>query len=157
VIIVLGLLLRAVYLKRWATAAEVPDETTSAQEEKIQKEEPAPPVAAAISETAPAAEILRAKLVLPGGSDIALTGGSRSIGRAEMGRALNLDELCLVSRKQFTVSFKDNSYFIEDTGGPNSTILNGEAIKDRGEAELKDGDTIEVAGVIKLKFVVQEP
>ena len=148
VIIVLGLLLRYVYLKRWASPEVVSDPPA------IQKEEPLPKE---ISEPATEPSVsTRAKLTLPDGLEIRITNNSQIIGRAEMARALGLDELCLISHKQFQVTCADGKYFIEDTGSANGTRLNGEDIKGKGTVELKDGDIIDAAGAIKLRFSVTE-
>jgi hypothetical protein len=147
-IIVLGLLLRSVYLKRWAAPATVavPDEEQTLGQPV--KETPAPAPQLPIT--------VRARLVLPEGIDIPLAANSQPIGRAELSRALGLDELVLISRKQFQVTRSDGQYFIEHLDGPNSTKLNGDDIKGKGTIELKDGDVIDIAGAIKLRFTVVE-
>ena len=145
VIVVLGLLLRRVYLKRWANP------------ESIAIDGKAPPAAEAtpviekpVSEVPEAA---RARLTLPDGLEIPLMGNTRIIGRAELSRALGLDELLLVSRKQFQITYGGGQYYVEDMGGPNSTRLNGEDIKGKAPLVLHDGDVIDAAGAVKLKFL----
>jgi hypothetical protein len=151
VIIVLGLLLRNVYLKRWASPASP---SIFAEIQAVQKDEtpsqeiPEPAIEPLVS--------TRAKLTLPDGLEIRITTSSQVIGRAELARALGLDELCLISRKQFRVTSQDGEYFIEDAGSTNGTKLNSEDIKDKGAMALKDGDIIDAAGAIKLKFSVIE-
>lgn len=151
VIIILGLLLRMVYIKRWSSPAEVEEPSLAPpQEESLPRENS---VAVAILESPGTA---RAKLSMPQGFEIAITSSSTTIGRTDMARVLGLDELCRISRKQFQVRSTDRQYFIEDMGSANSTSLNGEDIKGKGAVSLKDGDVVEAAGVIKLKFKIME-
>ena len=152
VIIILGFLVRLVYKKRWATPAEVQAPVITPRPELPPNEIPArTPVSAPEPAMAP-----MARLIMPNGLEITLTAKGQSIGRAELARALGLDELCLISHQQFQVTCTDGEYFIEDAGSANGTRLNGEDIKGKGTMSLKDGDTIEAAGVIKLKFSVSE-
>ncbi len=151
VIIVLGLLLRSVYLKRWASpaAASISEEEPAVQkDETLPQKLPEPVIEPSIS--------TRAKLTLPDGLEVRITAGSQVIGRAELARALGLDELNLISRKQFLVTCQDGKYFIEDAGSANGTKLNNEDIKGKGIIALKDGDIIDAAGAISLKFFVNE-
>ena len=148
IIIVLGLLLRSVYLKRWASPAAFSAPAEEQTLEQPVKESPAPAPQPPIT--------VRARLILPDGLDIPLTADTRPVGRAELSRALGLDELLLVSRKQFQVTHSNGQYFIEHLDGPNSTKLNGDDIKGKGTLELKDGDVIDIANAIKLKFTVIE-
>ena len=150
-IIVLGLLLRSVYLKRWASpaTASIPETVQAEQkDETLPQEIPEPVLEPSVS--------TRAKLTLPDGLEVRITTNSQVIGRAELARALGLDELGLISRKQFRVTCQDGKYFIEDTGSANGTKLNDEDIRGNGTMALTDGDTIEAAGAIKLKFSVTE-
>ncbi len=148
VIIVLGLLLRSVYLKRWAAPATV---STPAQEQTLEQ-----PVKETLAPAPQPPITVRARLVLPDGLEIPLAANTRPMGRAELSRALGLDELLLISRKQFQVTHNDGQYFIEHMDGSNSTKLNGDDIKGKGTIELKDGDVIDIAGAIKLRFTVIE-
>ena len=148
VIIVLGLLLRYVYLKRWASPEVVSAPVAVQKEEPLPKEIPEPAAEPSVP--------TRAKLTLPGGLEVRITTNSQVIGRAELARALGLDELGLISRKQFIVTCQDGEYHIEDTGSANGTKLNSEDIKGKGPMALKDGDIIDAAGAISLKFFVNE-
>jgi hypothetical protein len=151
IIIILGLLLRSVYLKRWANpaAASIPEEVQTIQKDEILPQEiPGPALEPSISP--------RAKLILPDGLELRITTNSQVIGRAELARALGLDDLGLISRKQFQVTCQEGKYFIEDAGSANGTKLNNEDIKGKGIIDLKDGDIIDSAGAIKLKFSVIE-
>jgi hypothetical protein len=96
----------------------------------------------------------RAKLSLPNGMEIQLAGASKIMGRGELARALELDDLGLISRKQFIINLDGDQFSIEDGGSANGTLLNSIDIKGKGPVDLNDGDTIEPAGAIKLEFLV---
>jgi len=105
------------------------------------------------SDTMPLAPA-RAKIALPDGTAIRLPGDNRTIGRADLARALGLDDLTLISRKHFQVKADDEHFYIEDLGSANGTLLNGKDIKGKGPVGLTDGDLIEPASAISLKFHV---
>jgi hypothetical protein len=94
----------------------------------------------------------RAKIALPNGIDIPLFDNSRVIGRADLARLLNLDNLALISRRHFEIKSDDGKFYIEDLGSANGTRLNGDDISGDGLVSLDDDDTIEPAGAISLKF-----
>jgi hypothetical protein len=98
----------------------------------------------------------RAKLLLPGCMEIALTGVSRTMGRADMARSLPLDGLALISHSHFLLTYSDGHYFIEDTESTNGTLLNSIDVKGKGQFALQDGDMIEPAGVVQIKFFFTE-
>jgi hypothetical protein len=93
-----------------------------------------------------------AKIVLPNGIDIHLAGKGRVIGRGDLARALNLDDLGLISRRHFEVKLDDEQFYIEDLGSANGTHLNGKDISGQGPVSLDDDDIIEPAGAVHLKF-----
>jgi len=111
-------------------------------------DEAAPDEPSAASESAAA----RAKLALPNGIDIRLSGESKVIGRSDLARALSLDDLGLVSRRHFAVKLDDEQFYIEDLGSDNGTLLNGKDISGQGPVILDDDDIIQPAGAIPLKF-----
>jgi hypothetical protein len=94
----------------------------------------------------------RARLLIPNGMEITLAGIDRTVGRADLARALDLDTLALISQSQFQVTYGDGHYSIEDPESTNGTLLNGIDIKSRGQFALSDGDVIEPAGAIHLRF-----
>ena len=102
--------------------------------------------------TASSTQAAVAKLVLPDGSHIRLSRGSKVIGRGDLARTLSLDDLALISRRHFQVKADDGQFYIEDLGSANGTRLNGNDISGRGPVNLNDDDTIEPAGAISLKF-----
>jgi hypothetical protein len=110
--------------------------------------ETAPIEPSTIESSAPAL----AKLALPNGLDIRLSGDTKVIGRSHLARVLSLDDLGLVSRRHFGIKLEDEQFYIEDLGSANGTRLNGKDIGGRGPVSLDDGDVIEPAGVVSLKF-----
>jgi hypothetical protein len=96
--------------------------------------------------------LARAKIELPNGVDIPLFDEGKVIGRADLARALSLDDLALISRRHFEIKSNDVHFYIEDLGSANGTHLNGKDISGKGPVSLNDDDTIEPAGAITLKF-----
>jgi hypothetical protein len=120
----------------------------------------------------PATPAQRGYLSLPDGSQIEITLSQRAIGRVDLAKFLTQsDDLNQISRAHVTVwseSAPDGQakFFVEDgvTNVQNKASLNGtalvrsgnkEEIKEKGRRELQNGDEIEVAEVIKLKFTTQ--
>jgi hypothetical protein len=94
----------------------------------------------------------RAKISLPNGIDIQLSGNSKVIGRGDLARALSLDDLGLISRRHFEIKPDGEQFYVKDLGSANGTRLNGEDISGKGPVSLDDGDIIEPAGAVPLKF-----
>ncbi len=94
----------------------------------------------------------RGKIALPNGMEILLDGGGRVIGRGDLARALEIQELALVSRRHFEIKAQQGQFYIEDLGSANGTRLNGVDISGKGQLPLNHDDVIELAGVIRLKF-----
>ena len=149
-LILLIAVLVAVILYRRRAARELPDILLLPGEvqevEPITSNEPVKELELPAAVNAP-----RAKLSLPNGADI-LFSGKKFFGRGDLSRALEIDQLGLISRKHFEISFKDDKYFVEDLGGANGTKLNGSDIGGKGPVALSDNDVIEPAAAIKLKF-----
>ena len=93
-------------------------------------------------------------LALPGGSEIRISGDTRAIGRADLARGLEIDKLSLISRQHFRITFREEQFFIEDLGSAGGTSLNGIDIRESGAVKLTDGDLIEPADAVKLRFHV---
>lgn len=98
--------------------------------------------------------VTSAKIALPNGVEIQLVGNSRVIGRGDVARALDLDELALISRRHFEVKSEEEQFYIQDLGSANGTKLNGEDIRGKGPVSLNNDDVIEPAGAIYLKFYI---
>ena len=79
---------------------------------------------------------------------VAVTGTMFIVGRSPQ-CDLPLDEP-LASRQHVEVALEAGSYWVQDRGSRNGTLLNGERIKDR--RKLKDGDEIGI-GSTHLKFL----
>ena len=120
----------------------------------------------------PVAFAQRGYLTLPDGSQIEITPSQRAIGRVDLGKFLTQsDDLNQISRAHVTVWSEvtpdgQAKFFVEDgvTNVQNKPSLNGtslvrsgksEEIKEKGRRELQNGDEIDIAGVIKLKFTIQ--
>jgi len=95
---------------------------------------------------------VRAKITIPNGIDILLSGKGKVIGRGDLARALSLDDLGLISRRHFEVKLDDEQCYIKDLGSANGTRLNGKDINGQGPVGLDDDDIIEPAGAVHLKF-----
>jgi len=98
------------------------------------------------------ATLAGARIALPNGTEIQLTGNSRIIGRGDLARVLELNDLGLISRRHFEIKSQDGQFHIEDLGSTNGTVFNGTDIRGKGPVVINDDDIIEPAGVISLKF-----
>jgi hypothetical protein len=98
--------------------------------------------------------LAKAALELPGGLEIRITGDAQAVGRADLARGLEIDQLNLISRQHFRIIFREGQYYIEDLGSAGGTRLNGADIRESGGVALKDDDMVEPAGIIKLRFHV---
>jgi len=137
IIILLGIYLSRAYARKRSRPDSVP---------LLSEPEPRQP------STVPLPAATRASLALPNGMEIQFAGDSRVIGRGDLARALSLDELGLISREHFQVTYAGEQFYIEDTGSANGTRLNGADISGKGSLSLNDGDVIEPAGAIRIKF-----
>jgi len=88
-----------------------------------------------------------AKLILPTGEEIPITSFPRMFGRADFLRLQNSE---YISRRHFEISYENDKFYIEDLGSTNGTSVNGNRITTK--TEIKDGDTIELAGLVSIKF-----
>lgn len=97
-------------------------------------------------------EMILATLEFPDGRMLPITSPRQVFGRADFERYVSADMLKYVSRRHFMISLEPGGFFIEDLGSANGTVVNGSDIRGKGRVPLKTGDTIEVGGVIKLRF-----
>jgi len=135
-VVILALALLPVYLRRWRRQDKASPPDGSETEE--------------LSAALPSA--VRAKIALPNGIDIQLSGKGKVMGRGDLARALSLNDLGLISRRHFQVKLDDEQFYVEDLGSANGTHLNGKDISGQGPVGLDDGDIIEPAGAVHLKF-----
>jgi hypothetical protein len=154
-IIVVIVLLSRYFISRAVSNKPVPELIPAPVKKPSSK--PLPEAAVVQPSTTPekAPVTARARLVLPDDLDLKITEKGRPIGRADLVRVMDLDQLGLISRKQFKITFDGENFLIEDSGSPNGTSLNGKDIAGQGPVKLNDSDLIELAGVIKLKFQLQ--
>ncbi len=98
-----------------------------------------------------------ARILLPNGIEIKIDNSNRVIGRGDLARALDLDNLGLISRRHFAIKAEDHHFYIEDLGSANGTRVNGEDISRKGRVKLSHDDDIAPAGIISLKFYLPCP
>ncbi len=92
----------------------------------------------------------RARLVMQGGLEIALTGAPTFVERGDFEGKLSPDLVMCISRQHLLITCDDGSYYLQDygrdgAGSTNHTRLNGDDIYRQGRQPLKDGDRIELA------------
>ncbi|MFN3477741.1 MAG: FHA domain-containing protein [bacterium] len=77
------------------------------------------------------------------------------IGRAAKGSQLffKLDNPKVISRLHCQIFFKDDKWYIRDMDSTNNTFLNGNKLESAKEYELKEGDIINLAGVIDFEII----
>src|SRR5262249_47029236 len=95
----------------------------------------------------------RAKVVVVSGADegrkFELTGRNVSVGRG-MDNDIVLTDLA-VSRRHLRIDKEGQSYFLQDQGSGNGTLLNGR--DEDGRAMLRHGDRIEIGNtVMRFEF-----
>jgi len=66
-----------------------------------------------------------------------------------------------VSRRHFTITFREGSFFLEDgatgVGSKNGTTINGRDVHGQGAVPLRDGDTVGVGGALDLRVRIVGP
>ena len=86
------------------------------------------------------------------GSEILLAGNNRVLGRRDFEKVLQKDTAAYISRNHFSVGYSGGDYFIEDRNSTNGTKINGVDIKGQEKYKLEDGDEIEIAGKLIIRF-----
>jgi len=91
-----------------------------------------------------------AKMLLPEGEEIVITGNPQFIQRSNFDGILPQDALMSVSRQHALVTCEDGAYYVQDhgrdgTGSTNHTRVNNMDIHHKGRHPLRDGDRIELA------------
>jgi hypothetical protein len=97
----------------------------------------------------------RARIVMPGGSEIMLTGAPTFIERSDFDGALPQDVLMSISRQHLLITCDSRTYYVQDygrdgTGSTNHTRLNNVDIYHKGRQPLQDGDQIELSSQPEL-------
>jgi len=93
----------------------------------------------------------KAKVMMPGGSEIFLTGAPVFIERSDFDKTMPNDILMRISRQHILITCSIGKYYLKDygrdgKGSTNHTKLNGIDIYGKRKKALKDGDKIELAG-----------
>ena len=107
----------------------------------------------------------KAKVIMPDGAEITLTGAPVFIERSDFDRTLPHDILMTISRQHILITYSRCKYYLQDyghegKGSTNHTRLNGVDIYSKKKKALKDGDKIELAGQQELTMtfrLLQEP
>ena len=104
----------------------------------------------------------KARLVMPGGAEIVLTGAAAFIERSDFEGKLPHDILMRISRQHALITFSRGKYYLKDygregKGSTNHTTLNGVDIYGKRKKALKDGDKIELAGQPETTMLFRLP
>ena len=91
-----------------------------------------------------------ARMLLPGGEEILLTGNPQFIQRNNFEGRLPQEALMSISRQHLLITYENGVYYVQDhgrdgTGSTNHTRVNDIDIHHRGRQPLSDGDRIELA------------
>jgi hypothetical protein len=92
---------------------------------------------------------LPARFVSPAGTTMPVIG---KLGRRDFEAFVTPEKAGLISRQHLQVTYENSSYQVEDVGSTNGTRLNGSDIRGSGRHTIENGDTVELAGVLKLTF-----
>ncbi len=104
----------------------------------------------------------KAKVIMPGGAEIMLTGVPVFIERSDFDSKLPHDVLMAISRQHVLITYSRGKYYLKDygregKGSTNHTRLNGVDIYHKTKRALKDGDKIELAGQPELTLTFRSP
>jgi DNA-directed RNA polymerase subunit RPC12/RpoP len=119
----------------FADVDEAPDSNISSQAETGSLQSPAAP---------------RARLLMPGGSEVQLMGAPTFIERSDLNGKVPQDVLMSISRQHMLITYDSGTFYLQDygrdgTGSTNHTRLNRVDIHHKGRQALKDGDQIELS------------
>jgi hypothetical protein len=95
---------------------------------------------------------LSAKLVSSAGTTMPVTG--KPLGRRDFQTMVPPEKGDSISRQHILVTYENGQYQIEDLNSTNGTTLNGSDIRGSGKHTIENGDTVELAGVLKFTFKV---
>jgi hypothetical protein len=105
----------------------------------------------------------KARILMPGGTAITLSGDPVFIERSDFDSTLPNDLLMCISRQHILITYGKGKYYLQDygrdgKGSTNHTRLNGVDIYGKRKKSLKDGDKIELAGQpeLTITFRLQE-
>jgi pSer/pThr/pTyr-binding forkhead associated (FHA) protein len=94
-----------------------------------------------------------ARIIARDNSEISVI-GSRKFGRDDFRNMVPDEKLPFISRQHFRIAVSGDRYYIEDLQSNNGTTLNGERLQPGSQRELRKGDEICCADVLRLKFQV---
>lgn len=102
-----------------------------------------------------------AHVLMPGGTQISLSGNPIFIERSDFDGTLPHDILMSISRQHVLITHENGVYFLQDygrdgKGSTNHTRLNGVDIYKKGKQPLKDGDKIELANQPELSLTFKQ-
>lgn len=100
------------------------------------------------------APVNKARLVLPDNSEIAINESEKPVGRNDLNKIVSPGELIYISRQHIMIKSDGSRYYVEDQNSSNNTKVNGINITGKGKHELRDGDRIDLADMVTLKFQV---
>jgi hypothetical protein len=95
-----------------------------------------------------------AKFVTSDGRRIPLPSNGGTMGRNEFRSCVMPDKANQISREHIRIFRENDDYYLEDVDSMNGTRLNGYRITGKGRQSLKDGDEIELAGILTMTFKV---
>ena len=104
----------------------------------------------------------KAKVIMPGGTEMVLTGAPVFIERSDFDRTLPNDILMRISRQHILITYSRGKYYLKDygrdgKGSTNHTTLNGVDIYGKRKKALKDGDKIELADQPEITMTFRLP
>jgi len=97
-------------------------------------------------------EYMIARLELPKGGFLPVTGAYQMFGRENMQGQVSAGEANVISRAHFAIFFRGGKFYVEDKASKNGTLLNRTEIMGTGPHEIKEGDAISPAGTLELRF-----
>ena len=92
-----------------------------------------------------------ARFMTAGGGIVSLPDHG-SLGRDNFRSFVTSDNSSLISRDHLRINLENGNHYIEDSNSTNGTKMNGSSIKGKGRFLLKNGDIIELAGILTLTF-----
>jgi len=105
---------------------------------------------------APTGETMTLSAILQAGTrNIPITRLPQEFGRADFVDVAPREVINAISRRHFMIGYDyaQGTFYIQDLGSTNGTYVNGVDIRGKGLVPLKNGDRINVAGVLDLTFV----
>lgn len=106
-------------------------------------------------------------LILPDRSEIPVTQTQRLVGRVDLAKYVSIQEANIISRAHFTIYQELNNFYvvdgkttIQDKPSANSTsvLTNGQRkkITQNGPYQLRNGDELIIADILKIRFEIRE-